>query len=68
MYHWNKGLKVSLNEIKTLNSEQVAELYIDEFGNSKKYPGMVFETSYISGYNVNSDTIGEGKFVIKRVR
>lgn len=57
-----------INEIKTMNQEEVSTLFLDKYGNSDKYPGMVFETTYISGYNVNNDTMGTSQYVVKRVK
>ena len=57
-----------LNKPKKYSLEEVQELAIDEFGNSDKYPGCVFESTYVSGYNPNNDTIQEGYYMVKRIR
>lgn len=57
-----------LNKPKKYSLAEVAELAIDEFGNSAKHPGCVFESTYVNGYNPNNDTIQEGYYMVKRVR
>ena len=57
-----------LNKPKKYSLAEVSELAIDEFGNSAKYPGCVFESTYVNGYNPNNDTIQEGYYMVKRIR
>ena len=57
-----------LHEPKKYSLEEIGKLAIDEFGNSAKYPGYVFESTYVSGYNTNNDSIQEGYYMVKRVR
>ena len=67
----NKKTKKTIVESlkpKKYSLAEVVELAIDEFGNSAKYPGCVFESTYVNGYNPNNDTIQEGYYMVKRVR
>ena len=53
---------------KKYTLSEIAELAIDEFGNSIKYPGMVFDCEYVSGYNANNDSINNGYYMVKRIK
>ncbi len=57
-----------INKPKKYSLAEVVDLAIDEFGNSDKYPGCVFDCKYVNGYNPNNDTMQEGYYMVKRIR